>query len=118
MRVVKFHHSDVDGRYALKITECHSDGSIGTVELFDEELRDAVEISEAGPPRALLPAEYSSIRECLGQFVGRTIEDITQHDADEFAETGRTYIQLLLSGGDYLKIYITPDGFEYTAEGQ
>lgn len=49
-------------------------------------------------------------------MIGRTIEDITQHDYDEFLETRRSYIQLLLSGGDYIKFFIGPDGFQHSSD--
>lgn len=43
---------------------------------------------------------YANIRELLGSFVGKRLEDVTQHDLDEYIETGRTYVTLMFEGGD------------------
>lgn len=59
---------------------------------------------------------YSNIRQLIGHMIGLTIIDITQHDADEFAEDGRSYVQILLSDGEYLKFYVGDDGFEHSEQ--
>lgn len=60
------------------------------------------------------PENYANIREHIGHLIGRTIEDITQHDFDEWEESGSSYVQLLLSGGDYVKFFVGPDALEYS----
>lgn len=60
--------------------------------------------------------DYSNIRSILGKFIGRTIEDITQHDREEFEETGKSYVQILVSGGDYIKFYVDDEGFCYSED--
>lgn len=117
-RTVSFEHSQVGGRKALAVIVKRSAVSGGAemvdkVKLFANELAEAVDIASADPSFEITPAGYSNIRECLGHLVGCTIEDITQQDAEEWAETRRSYIQLLLSNGSYLKIYVGPYGFEY-----
>jgi len=125
MRRVSFSHSDIEGRKALLISVRHNAGSNGpdglesvhTIKLFADELAEAADIALADPSEKIVPADYSNIRECIGHFIGRTIEDITQHDSDEFLETRRSYVQLLLSGGDHLTFYIGPDGFSHSEDG-
>ncbi len=125
MRRVSFSHSDIEGRKALLISVCHDAGKAGpegleavhTIKLFADELAEAAEIAAVDPSAQIAPADYSNIRECIGHFIGRTIEDITQHDAEEFNETRRSYIQLMLSGGDHLTFYIGPDGFSHSEDG-
>ena len=58
--------------------------------------------------------EYSTIREHIGHCVGQRIVDITQQDEQEFAETGESYVMLLLENGDHLKFPIRDEGFEHT----
>lgn len=123
MRSVSFAHSDIDGRRAISVTitryseaDREEIDSIQTVKLFADELAEAAEMAAVDPSESLCPPDYSNIRECIGHFIGRTIEDITQHDRDEFEESRRTYIQFLLSGGDYIKFFIGPDGFQYSTD--
>ncbi len=59
---------------------------------------------------------YANIRSILGNAIGKTIVDITQHDADEFAADGRCYIVLMFDTGDYLKFYVGDDGFHHSFE--
>lgn len=59
---------------------------------------------------------YSNIREILGWAVGKRIEEITQHDEDEFKEEG-SYVMLMLEGGDYLKFPVGEAGFHYCTDG-
>jgi len=56
---------------------------------------------------------YANIREILGEFVGRTIIDITQQDEDEFRETGEAYVMLHFDDGSYMKFPIEDRGFEF-----
>jgi hypothetical protein len=58
--------------------------------------------------------DYSNVREFLGHLIGRRIEDVTQHDEDEFAETRQAYVMLLLEGGHYLQCPIGDDGLSYS----
>jgi hypothetical protein len=59
---------------------------------------------------------YSNIRKILGNAIGRTVIDITQHDADEFAEDQRCYIMLMFDDGNYLKFIIGDEGFCHSFE--
>jgi len=54
---------------------------------------------------------YANIREILGELIGKRVEDVTQHDADEWAETKQSYIMLQFEGGVYVKFFIGDDGF-------
>lgn len=54
---------------------------------------------------------YANIRDILRAFIGKRIVDITQHDADEFAEDGRAYVSLLFDDGGLLEFPIGEDGF-------
>jgi len=58
---------------------------------------------------------YSNIRELIGTFIGRTITDITQHDADEFLEDGLSYVQLHFPDGSWLKFYIMDEEFGFVS---
>lgn len=121
---MSFSSSDIEGRKALLISVRHGSGengpdgleSVHTIKLFADELAEAAEIAASDPSKKIAPADYSNIRECIGHFIGRTIEDITQHDADEFEETRRSYVQFLLSGGDHITFYIGPDGFSHSED--
>lgn len=56
---------------------------------------------------------YSNIREILGPLIGARVVDITQHDADEFAESQQAYVELLFDTGATLRFPVdeTPFGF-------
>lgn len=43
---------------------------------------------------------YANIRELLGSFVGKRLEDVTQHDRDDWEQDGRTFVTLMFEGGD------------------
>jgi len=60
-------------------------------------------------------ADYSNIRQILGSLIGKTLVDITQHDKDEFAETG-SFIQFHFDNGGYVKVPIGDDGFHHNCE--
>lgn len=56
---------------------------------------------------------YETVREFLGPAIGQTILEITQHDADEWREEKRSYVQLHLSGGGSITFPISDDGVSY-----
>lgn len=53
--------------------------------------------------------------EILGLFVGQRVVDITQHDADEFAETG-AYVCLHFERCGTVTFLIGDDGFDVELE--
>lgn len=55
---------------------------------------------------------YSNIRELLGDVIGRTVVDITQHDKEQFEEEG-SFVQLHFDDGSYLKFPIGDAGFHH-----
>ena len=57
---------------------------------------------------------YSTIRDpgLLGPFIGRRVVDITQQDADEFAEHG-SYVCLHFDNGGTVTFPIGERGFEF-----
>lgn len=48
---------------------------------------------------------YANIREIMGELIGQKVVDITQHDEDYFQVHNRGFIDLMLDGGDVLRIY-------------
>jgi hypothetical protein len=58
--------------------------------------------------------EYVNVRGFLGHLIGRTIVDVTQHDREEYEQTGEAYIMLMFNDGNYLKVYIGDEGFDYS----
>lgn len=57
---------------------------------------------------------HSNIRGILGWAVGKEILDITQHDKDDFSESGISFVFLSLSNGGFLKFRISDNlGFDY-----
>lgn len=48
------------------------------------------------------PHEYATIRDFLGQFIGKTIADITQHDQDEWEE-GTSYVMVQFTDGTFIQ---------------
>ncbi len=48
---------------------------------------------------------YSTIREMLGELIGHTVVDITQHDQDEWERDGASYFMLMFEDGQTLKIF-------------
>jgi hypothetical protein len=57
--------------------------------------------------------EDATIRnaEFMGPLIGRTIIDVTQHDAEEFAETHESYFMLMFDDGSALKCVVGDAGF-------
>lgn len=58
------------------------------------------------------PGEYANIRDILGAVHGRTVIDITQHDAEEWREDGRAYVCFHFDNGVTLTFPISDDGFD------
>lgn len=58
---------------------------------------------------------YSNIRDILGDLMGARVVDITQHDEDEFAADGRSYVMILFDNGRYVKFFVgdDKDGYEF-----
>lgn len=48
----------------------------------------------------------SSIRDLIGDFIGQTVVDITQHDPEDWEQDGISFVQLMFAHGGYLKFYI------------
>jgi hypothetical protein len=61
--------------------------------------------------------EEGNIREIIGQFIGKTISDITQTDLEEFEETGEAYIVVQMSDGSFLRFPIE-EGLSFFDAGQ
>jgi hypothetical protein len=57
---------------------------------------------------------FDNIRQVLGSLIGKTVVDITQHDADEWEETRASYIQFHFDNGDYVRIYVGSEGFTHS----
>lgn len=57
--------------------------------------------------------EYSTIRQIIGTLIGHKLVDITQHDEQEWMETGVAYVMLMFDDGRTLKFYIDEEGFDY-----
>ena len=49
---------------------------------------------------------YANIREILGDFIGRRLLEITQHDEEYFVRTGRSFIDFMFEDGDVLRFYL------------
>lgn len=63
-------------------------------------------------------AGYANIREALGEFIGKRVVDITQHDADEWEQTRRAYILLLFEDGSVIKFWQGDEGFTTYKPGE
>lgn len=55
---------------------------------------------------------YVNIRDILGPVVGKEVVAITQHDKDEYADTGDAYVELLFSNGFVVRFHVTDAGFD------
>ncbi len=55
---------------------------------------------------------YSNIREIIGEVIGKTLIDVTQHDPEQFEEEG-SFVQLHFDDGSYLKFPIGDLGFHH-----
>lgn len=58
-------------------------------------------------------ARFSTVRHYLGHLIGRRIIDLTQHDEDDWIETGKGFVMLLLEGGQWLKL-VQPEAIQYS----
>lgn len=61
---------------------------------------------------------YSTIRDVLGWIVGQKVVDVTQHDAEEFQESGQSHVMLMFENGRTLKFFVGDDGFAYDEDGE
>lgn len=61
---------------------------------------------------------YANIRQILGDFIGKTIVDITQHDADEWERSHQGYILLLFEDGSVIKFWQGDEGFTTYKPGE
>jgi len=61
---------------------------------------------------------YVNIRQILGEIIGTTIVDITQHDEEEFRATHESYVALHLSTGATLTFPISDAGFHLETPGE
>lgn len=59
---------------------------------------------------------FGNIRAILGKIIGTKVLDITQHDKDEFAETGQSYVQFHFDDGSYVKFPIGEEGFHHNCD--
>lgn len=55
---------------------------------------------------------YSNIREILRPILGQRIVEITQHEQDEYHETGDAFVMLHFENGATLQFHIGDDGFD------
>ena len=53
--------------------------------------------------------DYVTIRNILGEMVGKKLIEITQHDEETFKKTGRAFIDLMFDSGDFIRFY-APSG--------
>jgi hypothetical protein len=54
---------------------------------------------------------YANIRQILGHLVGQRVVDVTQHDRDEWDETGQSYVMIQFASGSWVKFYVGDAGF-------
>ena len=57
--------------------------------------------------------QYATIRSILGELIGQTVLDVTQHDEDEWVQDGRAYVMIMFADGHYVKFYVGDDGFDH-----
>lgn len=55
--------------------------------------------------------DYSTVRDLVGEFIGKRVVDITQHDPDEWAEEQKAYVMLMFEDGTWLQFFIGENGF-------
>lgn len=55
---------------------------------------------------------YATVRELLGCILGRTVVEVTQHDEDEFMETGQAYISMHFDNGTVVTFPVGEDPVE------
>lgn len=49
---------------------------------------------------------YSTIRDLLGDFIGCTLVDVTQHDFSDWQQTGKAFLYLHFSNGRSMYIEV------------
>jgi hypothetical protein len=59
----------------------------------------------------------ASIRRLLGNFIGQTVVDITQHDVEDWLAGGDPYVQIQFGNGEFLQ-FPTNKPFCYSQDGQ
>lgn len=69
---------------------------------------DADDRREPGPDE-----QFSTVRHYMGHLIGRRIVDLTQHDEDDWIESGKGFVMLLLEGGQWLKL-VQPEAIQYS----
>lgn len=59
--------------------------------------------------------EYSTIRDVIGEIVGQSVVDVTQHDKEHWDQTGESFVEFLFANGATLRFVIADDEsrFEY-----
>jgi hypothetical protein len=57
-------------------------------------------------------SDYATVRDIFREFIGQTVVDITQHDQDEWEETGEGYILLMFGNGATIKITVAEGNIE------
>jgi hypothetical protein len=60
--------------------------------------------------------QYVTIREILGDLIGRTVVDVTQHDAAEFQAGESAYVMLMFDDGNYVKFPVGDEGFDHNCD--
>ena len=60
---------------------------------------------------------YSNIREILGDFVGKTLLDITQHDMEEYLDGEESFVMMMFDDGSWIKFPIAEEGFTFNRGG-
>lgn len=55
----------------------------------------------------------ANIREILGDVIGARLIEVTQHDKEEFNETGLSYVALHFDNGLSLTFYTDGDGDDF-----
>lgn len=51
-------------------------------------------------------SDYANVREIFQDFIGKRVLDITQHDKEEFQQTGKGYIMLMFEEGLMIQIQV------------
>lgn len=55
----------------------------------------------------------NNIRYFIGDIIGKKVIDITQHDKEEFLETGVSYVMIMFEDGLYVKFPVNELGFAH-----
>ena len=61
-------------------------------------------------------SDYVNIRQIIGNFIGKRLVDITQHDKEEWEKNKESYVMLMFDDGNYMKFIIGEDGFSATVD--